>query len=112
MRGYAADRYRLLSVNVARDDHRLAITPRGAVDRSTVGRLDDAVRAAEDSDAERIVIDLREVTFMDSSGLRMLLEARARSQGGSNRLRLIRGPRRVQRVFELTKSEEKLPFLD
>jgi anti-anti-sigma factor len=102
----------LLSVEVARDDHRLVITPVGEVDRSTSEKLDDAVRAAEATDAKRIVVDLSEVTFMDSSGLKLLLEANARSQADPNRLMLIRGSRRVQRVFEATKTEEKLPFLD
>ena len=102
----------LFSVQTARNDDRLAIIPTGELDMSTVRELDDAVRAAEATDAKRIVIDLSEVTFMDSSGLKLLLEAHARSQANSNRLRLIRGPRRVQRVFELTKTEEKLPFLN
>ena len=103
---------RLLSVHVTRDEHRLAITPIGELDMSTAGKLDDAVRAAEATDAKRIVIDLSEVTFMDSTGLKLLLEAGARARANSNRLRLVRGSRRVQRVFELTKTEEILPFLD
>jgi anti-anti-sigma factor len=103
---------RLLSVEVARDEHRLAIIPIGDLDMSTAGKLDDAVRAAEATDAKRIVIDLSEVTFMDTTGLKLLLEAGARAPANSNRLRLIRGSRRVQRVFELTKTEEILPFLD
>ena len=102
----------LLSVEVARDDHRLAIIPIGELDMSTAGKLDEAVRAAEATDARRIVVDLSEVTFMDSSGLKLLLEADARAKANSNRLRLIRGPRRVQRVFELTNTESILPFLD
>ena len=102
----------LFSVETARNDDRLAIIATGELDMSTADKLDDAVRAAETTDAKRIIIDLSEVTFMDSSGLKLLLEANARSQANSNRLRLIRGPRRVQRVFEMTKTEEKLPFLD
>ena len=102
----------LLSVGVVRDDHRLAIIPTGELDMSTAAKLEEAVRAAEATDAKRIVVDLSEVTFMDSTGLKLLLEASARARANSNRLRLIRGPRRVQRVFELTKTEEILPFLD
>ena len=70
------------------------------------------MRRAEATDAKRIVIDLSAVTFMDSSGLKSLLQAQARSQADSNRLRLVRPPRRVQRVFELTNTEGLLPFLD
>ena len=103
---------RLLSVEVARDEHRLAIIPIGDLDMSTAAKLDDAVRAAEATDAKLIVIDLSQVTFMDSTGLKLLLEAGARARANSNRLRLIRGSRRVQRVFELTKTEEILPFID
>lgn len=102
----------LLSVEVARDEHRLAIIPIGELDMSTAAKLDEAVRAAEATDAKRIVIDLSELTFMDSTGLKLLLEASARARANSNRFRLIRGSRRVQRVFELTKTEELLPFLD
>lgn len=74
--------------------------------------LEAEVRRAEATDAKRIVIDLSAVTFMDSSGLKSLLQAQARSQADSNRLRLVRPPRRVQRVFELTNTEGLLPFLD
>lgn len=79
---------------------------------STVDRLRSAVIAAEASDAERIVIDLSGLTFMDSSGLKLLLQAYARSQADSDRLRIIRGPRRVQRVFELSGTETALPFFE
>ena len=112
MSAYEPATNRLLAVEVARDEHRLAIIPIGDLDMSTAAKLDDAVRAAEATHAKRIVIDLSEVTFMDSTGLKLLLEAGARARANSNRLRLIRGSRRVQRVFELTKTEEILPFLD
>ena len=103
---------RLLSLHVTRDEHRLAIVPIGELDMSTAAKLNDAVRAAEATDAKRIVIDLSEVTFMDSAGLKLLLEAGVRARANSDRLRLIRGSRRVQRVFELTETEESLPLLD
>jgi anti-anti-sigma factor len=104
--------FKLLSVETARHGRRLVLTPVGDLDMSTAGELEAAVQAAEATDAERIVVDLSQVTFMDSSGLKLLLEANARARADSNRLRLIRGSRRVQRVFELTRTEEILPFLD
>jgi stage II sporulation protein AA (anti-sigma F factor antagonist) len=102
----------LLEIHVARHDGRYVIAPLGELDLSTVAAFDRAVHEGEATDARRIVVDLSAVTFMDSSGLKALLEAHARSQADSNRLRLVRGPRRVQRVFELTGSEAELPFLD
>ena len=65
---------------------------------------------AEATDAHAIVVDLSELTFMDSTGLQLLLKAYARSQADSNRLSLVRGPERVQRVFQMTGTERLLPF--
>lgn len=88
------------------------IAPVGDLDLSSAATLDAEVRAAEGTDVDRIVVDLSGVTFMDSTGLRLLLQAEARSRADSSRLRLVRGSRRVQRVFELTNTEDMLPFID
>ena len=66
----------------------------------------------EITDARRIIIDLSGVSFMDSTGLKVLLRANARSRAGSDRLEVIQGSRRVQRAFELTNTEQLLPFSD
>ena len=49
---------------------------------------------------------------MDSTGLHLLLAAHARSQADSDRMRFVRGPRAVHRVFELTGTESELPFIE
>lgn len=82
------------------------------------GELDlvnaDAVQAelerVEATDAGAIVVDLSALTFMDSTGVRLVLSAHARSRADSNRLSLVRGPTSVQRVFELCGVEDLLPF--
>ncbi len=79
---------------------------------SSAETLEAAVQAAEATHAQQIVIDLSGVTFMDTAGLHPLLRADARSRADSNRLGLVRGSRRVQRVFELTNTDAMLPFLD
>ena len=107
-----SDPYRLLTVETSRDADRYVIVAAGDLEMSTAARLDAELRAAEATDTKRIIIDLSGVTFMDATGLRLLLQAHARSRADSNRLRLIRGPRRVQRVFELTNTDRMLPFLN
>jgi anti-sigma B factor antagonist len=57
----------------------------------------------------RLVIDLTDVTFMDSTGLRALLLARQRADG-DHELLLRPGPRQVQRVFELSGTLERFKF--
>ena len=104
--------YRPLAVEASRHADRYVVAVAGDLDASSVGRLDAEVRAAEATDVNRIVLDLSGLNFMDSTGLRALLQAQARSERDSNRLRIVRGPRRVQRVFELTNTQELLPFLD
>jgi anti-anti-sigma factor len=66
----------------------------------------------EDSDALSIVLDLSALEFMDTTGVRLIIQADARSRADSNRLALLRGPRAVQRVFELTGLLDRLPFAD
>lgn len=102
----------LLSVHTL-DGDRCVVSPSGELDRSTVELLEQELAKAEASGASEIVLDLSKLTFMDSGGLKLVLEAEVRSRGDSNRrLSLVRGPPRVQRVFELAGLESRLPFID
>lgn len=49
-----------------------------------------------------IVLDLRRVNFIDSTGLRLLLSLRNAAKREGQDLILVPGPRRVQRIFDLT----------
>ena len=100
-----------LTLETSRHADRYVIAATGDLDMSSAGQLDAEIRTAEATNVDRIILDLSGLTFMDSIGLRSLLQAQARSQADSNRLRLIRRPRRVQRVFELTTTDALLPFL-
>jgi anti-sigma B factor antagonist len=62
-----------------------------------------------DVEADRppcLVLDLRELTFLDSCGLSRLLAARKRARREHRRLVLVRGPAAVQRLFALTAVDE------
>ena len=94
-------------------------TTRGACEVVTLtGELDmaHAPTVAETLDAladtERpLVVDLSELTFMDSSGLHAILTARARLGEADCRLVLLKGCRQVQRIFELTGVDSVLEFV-
>lgn len=88
------------------------IVPLGALDIATVPILDAQLRELRDSGFRRLVVDLRRLAFIDSTGLRLLLayDADARQDGFA--FTLIPGSPKVQRVFELTKTLDVLPFVD
>ena len=90
--------------------HERRVRPSGEIDIGTMERVADAMIAAEGSDASRVCLDFRGVTFMDSSGVHLAIEAQERLKHSGRELRLVRGSRRVQRVFQLTGTESLLPF--
>ncbi|MGH2716744.1 MAG: STAS domain-containing protein [Thermoleophilaceae bacterium] len=93
------------------NDHRVIVVS-GEIDMSTAPLLDQEVLRAEADGPRPIVVDLRQVTFMDLRGLQLLLTASARSRADAKRLSVVRGPRAVQRLFELTGTEALVPFVD
>jgi anti-anti-sigma factor len=85
----------------------------GELDLSVIGSVDREMRRAEAGDADTIVLDLRELEFLDASGIRLLLHLNARSKSNGERLRITRASApQVQRVIELTGAAQVLPFVD
>jgi anti-anti-sigma factor len=81
----------------------------GELDLSTVAQLERAVRWAAAGDCRQVVLDLRELEFVDSSGLRAIFELHRRARG---RLVVVSGPARVQRAFELCGLIGQLVFVE
>ena len=99
--------------DVIRLDGALWIVPVGALDLAAREPLEEAIGDLRRSGGvDRLVLDLRSVTFLDSSGLRLVLELDAASRGNGFTLQLVPGPPQVQRVFELTSTLAGLPFVD
>jgi anti-anti-sigma factor len=94
-----------------RDGSTVVIAPHGEIDLATVGQVRDAVDAHWQAD-DTLVVDLRGVEFLDTSGLRYALELNARAGRDGFELRLVRGPGAVQRVFEVAGIDGRLPFVD
>jgi anti-sigma B factor antagonist len=83
----------------------------GELDIGTTPRLQDALREAG-LQARRIVLDLRELTFMDSSGIHAIVDASRRGGPTRGRLVIVRGPSAVNRLFELTGLSDALEIVD
>jgi anti-sigma B factor antagonist len=82
----------------------------GELDLDGAPRLEEELRRVEAGDADSIVVDLGRLEFIDSTGIRLLVMASERCSGG--RFSLLRGPKQVHRVFEITDLAARLPFVD
>ncbi|HLI61492.1 MAG TPA: STAS domain-containing protein [Solirubrobacteraceae bacterium] len=95
------------------DPPSVILAVRGELDMGTIGELSERVGARLTDGVSELRLDLRELSFMDSSGLRLLIELsdRARSEGW--RLRLT--PPRAEAaalVLRATGADRALPFED
>jgi anti-anti-sigma factor len=87
------------------------IRPLGDVDVGTVDRIRQHIEQCTAAGAERVELDLRGATFLDSTGLDLVLEADAASRADGWEFGLVGAPARLQRVFDLTGCRARLPFL-
>jgi anti-anti-sigma factor len=89
------------------------LTLTGELDLASTPILERELEAVESGGAQKILIDLSGVGFMDSTGLQALLRARERAITKEGvELSLRRGPHQVQRVFELTKTIDAFTFVE
>lgn len=78
---------------------------------STVEAIETEMRAAIERVDGVVAIDLRDVNFLDSSGLRLILRLNKELPRPKRRLVVVQGQRRVARVFELTGVEHELEIV-
>lgn len=100
-----------LSVRETREGGVHRLTPIGELDLATVPLLETAFDVVfRDEDAEMIVVDLTELSFIDSAGIHLLIrmyDACARE----DRLRVINGSRAIGRLLALTGVRARLPII-
>ena len=97
-------------VEVKRSGATATVCPSGELDIATVPRLADALQSA--LPCERLVLDLRGLSFIDSSGLRLVLMEVERAEGEQHAVEVIPGDERVQRIFKLTGADRIVPFAE
>ncbi len=102
----------ILDVEEGVDEGIAHIALRGELDLSTVPKVDEALKRIEAARPPVIVLDLAGVTFLDSTGLRMVVTADQRARAEERRLAVVRGPDSVQRVFAITRLDEHLDMVD
>jgi anti-anti-sigma factor len=89
------------------------IAPSGELDIASADRFEQELEALEAMRPSRVIIDLRALTFIDSSGIRALASAVKRYGANGTRLEVRRElTPAVKRAFELTGMTERLPFAE
>ncbi len=88
------------------------LTVRGELDLRTSPELEERLGNAFEAGAELVILDLRQIEFMDSTGLRVLLGAHQRAQESGRRFALVKGADQVERVLTLTGVRELLTVVD
>jgi anti-anti-sigma factor len=83
----------------------------GELDIATAPLLAQTLREAQ-LRARRVVLDLRELTFMDCAGIHVVVDASNRGRQAGTHLVLVRGPSRVDRLFTLTGASDALEIVD
>jgi anti-sigma B factor antagonist len=101
----------MLEMVIDRSRRRTEIRVIGDLDLASGGRLHHAVHSELDSSPRRVIVDLSEVDFIDSSGLRELVGATLESRADWDRLTIAPqvGPN-VRRLLWLSGLEDFLPF--
>ncbi len=88
------------------------LRPSGELDLSTVEDLESRLREIEETDVAVIVLDLSQISFMDSTGLRLVITADDRARKEGRRFLLVKGPENVHRVFRIALLDRRLEFID
>lgn len=84
------------------------VRPEGEVDLATVGRVEEAAGTV----AGDLAIDLRAVTFLDSSALRLLIEQDRRARDDGHAFAIVPGGPSVQRLLQIAGLDGRLRVLE
>jgi anti-sigma B factor antagonist len=87
------------------------LRPRGDLDMRTVPELENELKAAREA-SRYVVLDLRGLTFMDSTGLSLVSRWNVEARRDGFEFALIQGDERVRRLFELTALTGYFTFVD
>jgi anti-anti-sigma factor len=84
----------------------------GELDMAGVDRFERQLASDQTPKAETFVLDMRGLTFIDSSGLRAVIMADQRVRAGGGRFIVVRGPERVNHVMEMTGVAKHIELVD
>jgi anti-anti-sigma factor len=100
-----------LRIQVRHEADRVILRLDGELDMANTPRLQDAIENAALDTGAMVVLDLQQLQFIDSTGLRAILSARVRSQERGQELAITPGSQQVQRLLSVTGVSEHLRII-
>jgi anti-anti-sigma factor len=101
-----------LRVIRSRESDRLVLVLHGELDAETLAAAQDEVTAAEGQAPAVLVLDLSQLRFVDSSGIRLVLLAQHLAEDASRRLAVRLGHGRTRHMFDILDITGHLEVLD
>jgi anti-sigma B factor antagonist len=101
-----------LRCEIARNGQTAWVQPHGELDLHSVHRVETVLDDLRAEGCRDIVLDLRGLTFMDSTGLRLITSADSRAREQGRRVTIVQGPDAVKRVFTITRLDERLDIVE
>ena len=88
------------------------ITVEGELDIATLPEFERCVTLMRSQGLERLVIDLRRLAFLDSMSIELLLRLHGELTSTGAELVVVRGPRSVDRIFQVMELQRVLVLVD
>lgn len=99
-------------VEVSSSGRAAVIAVSGELDLASGPALEEELTRVIDGGTAVLVLDLRQLHFMDSTGLSIIVKAHQRLAEAGREMCLVRGPQQVQRLLDLTGVADRLRLLD
>lgn len=100
------------SVEVQDDERAFLIGVSGELDLASSPELERELERGASSDVELLIIDLRKLEFMDSTGLSVLVRGHQKATQNGKEFAVVKGPQQVERLLSLTGVAERLTVVD
>lgn len=101
-----------LEINTEQREGQVRVALVGELDIASAPQFEEGLARVEGDSPELLVLDLRGVDFIDSTGLRAVIGADERARSAGRRFVIIRGPAAVERVFSVTQLDQRLDIVD
>jgi anti-sigma B factor antagonist len=101
-----------MEISVEKRDDGVVLSPSGDVDLSSSRELQQTIKKAMELRPSRLIVDLTDVPYMDSSGVATLVEAMQIARKQSTRLVLCCMQGKVRSIFEIARLDRVFTIVD